>query len=432
MVKVVKSEWHQVEKVYGLELDNDLLSEIYPDLDDTEIENKLKGIEDGSVDIDEVFNDAMENDVDIDWDYLDQDDWWTDRKGGYEISYKVENWEYREQSEPPKTHKCTKCRWCGTRWESKTEFYNEDGSIHTEDDLEHHHTKEICPMCDSPLELTEEGIADKKRMDELSKELEAAFDDTEDDENVGTPPSDEEFAEQQAVLESMDENKKSAWPWTEQKVEEKPIVKLPISYPAGEYKIILYGRGQDHGFAQITKGQYDYWHDKTEMLHDVFNGDYDYDEEKVPKKARFEVEYYNELCDHNFYGPDDDCYIEIKDSDGNTIVEKQLSEYMTEIHTDDDYYEHFTEQEEFYIQYDCEKGYVIHWAQGGKGTYFETNLVIPEGELFDPRKLFFFSTDVEGNTLITQVLYGEEKLDNWGGDWSGKWGEYWLHKVEKK
>jgi len=32
MVKVVKSEWHQVEKVYGLELDIDLLQEIYPDL----------------------------------------------------------------------------------------------------------------------------------------------------------------------------------------------------------------------------------------------------------------------------------------------------------------------------------------------------------------------------------------------------------------
>ena len=31
MVTVVKSEWHQVERRYGLEFDEDLLSEIYPD-----------------------------------------------------------------------------------------------------------------------------------------------------------------------------------------------------------------------------------------------------------------------------------------------------------------------------------------------------------------------------------------------------------------
>ena len=42
MIKVVKSEWHQVEKVYGLELDTDLLSEIYPDLDELELNEKLK------------------------------------------------------------------------------------------------------------------------------------------------------------------------------------------------------------------------------------------------------------------------------------------------------------------------------------------------------------------------------------------------------
>ena len=34
MVQVVKSEWHQVEKRYGIEIDRDLFGEIYSDIED--------------------------------------------------------------------------------------------------------------------------------------------------------------------------------------------------------------------------------------------------------------------------------------------------------------------------------------------------------------------------------------------------------------
>ena len=68
MVKVVKSEWHQVEKVYGLVIDIDLLQEIYPDKEEQELQVILDGIEDGTYDLDDVFNDAYENDVEIDLD----------------------------------------------------------------------------------------------------------------------------------------------------------------------------------------------------------------------------------------------------------------------------------------------------------------------------------------------------------------------------
>jgi hypothetical protein len=90
MVTVVKSEWHQVEKRYGVDIDEDILSEIYPDLDDEEIEIKLAELESGEVDIDEVIGDADDVGVDLDWDWLDEDDWWTDRKGGYEVTYEVQ------------------------------------------------------------------------------------------------------------------------------------------------------------------------------------------------------------------------------------------------------------------------------------------------------------------------------------------------------
>jgi hypothetical protein len=87
-VKIYKSEWHQMEKKYVAEIDEDLVNELYPD--NTKKKNKeiLKGFKDGTTDIEEFMSDAF-GEIDIDWDH-EYDDLWTDRKGGYEITYEVE------------------------------------------------------------------------------------------------------------------------------------------------------------------------------------------------------------------------------------------------------------------------------------------------------------------------------------------------------
>jgi hypothetical protein len=33
------------------------------------------------------MDDAWNEGVNLDFDWLDEDDWWTDRKGGYEVTY---------------------------------------------------------------------------------------------------------------------------------------------------------------------------------------------------------------------------------------------------------------------------------------------------------------------------------------------------------
>jgi hypothetical protein len=88
MVMVVKSEWHQVEKRFELEVDELVLQEIYPEKEEDEIDLILKGLEDGTYDIDDVMNEADENMYDLDWEYVDED-WWTERKGGYDITYEI-------------------------------------------------------------------------------------------------------------------------------------------------------------------------------------------------------------------------------------------------------------------------------------------------------------------------------------------------------
>jgi hypothetical protein len=88
-MKVIKSEWHSVERRYGAEIDEDTLNDIYPDATVEEIEMKMLDLISGDLSIETIMNDAYEEGIDIDWDWLDEDDWWTDRKGGYDVTYEV-------------------------------------------------------------------------------------------------------------------------------------------------------------------------------------------------------------------------------------------------------------------------------------------------------------------------------------------------------
>lgn len=90
MVQIVKKEWHQVSSEYVLDFTTALLGEIYPDKDDDELIEILKQIESGDIDIEEVLDEAINNNIDVEWDHT-YDDWWTSRKGGFDITYEVGN-----------------------------------------------------------------------------------------------------------------------------------------------------------------------------------------------------------------------------------------------------------------------------------------------------------------------------------------------------
>jgi uncharacterized Zn finger protein (UPF0148 family) len=177
MVTIVKHEWHQVDRRFCFEIDTDILSEIYPDLSEDEITELLTDIETGDKDIDEVISDAYDNDVDIDWDHQ-YDDCWTDRKGGYDVTYELgdEDSYYTAPEDMPATHKCTKCKWEGHSYEAGTQYLREDGTViedYWTSDEDTDITKEVCPMCDSEIELTEEGIKNQREVEQRRAEYEA-------------------------------------------------------------------------------------------------------------------------------------------------------------------------------------------------------------------------------------------------------------------
>ena len=90
-MRVIKSEWHQVEKRYAIDIDENIINEIYQDATVEEVEEIIRQLQDGELEASSVIEDAYTNDVTIDWDWLDEDDWWTDRKGGYDVTYEISN-----------------------------------------------------------------------------------------------------------------------------------------------------------------------------------------------------------------------------------------------------------------------------------------------------------------------------------------------------
>ena len=126
-MRIIKSEWHQVEKRYAIDIDENIINEIYEDATVEEIEEIMRQLKEGELNASTIIEDASSNDVDFDWDWLDEDDWWTDRKGGYEVTYKAENWEVHHDYVAPITHKCTKCKWSGASYDSAWSWEDKDG-----------------------------------------------------------------------------------------------------------------------------------------------------------------------------------------------------------------------------------------------------------------------------------------------------------------
>ena len=394
MVTIVKHEWHQHDRQYAIEIDEELLGEIYPDLDEDEIKQKLADIESGEVDYEDVFNDASDNDVEIDWEFQ-YDDCWTDRKGGYDVTYELgdeDSW-HSEPEPPPHTHKCTKCKWTGQSYDAEWSWMDKDG---TEID----NPRKVCPYCESDTELTEAGVIAEKESAERSarwsKEAEEEIE--------------SEFEDLDAAFNVEDDGS------------------LQESYPEDTYTIRVWGRTREIGVHKIKKQQYEHWssEEHEDDLSDALNENYDYDENETPKAARFDLPYYEYQGKHSFWGFDqDDTHMTIENSEGETIYDGDIESFFSDAHGEEDSrYDCAEELEELYPEH-LGKGYWLMWTQGGKGSCIQTTI---EG-VFEPKKLKVFNWDIQGTSVITRLVYDGDELDDEGMDsehdnWRGQWAQF--------
>jgi hypothetical protein len=394
MVTIVKHEWHQHDRQYAIEIDEALLSEIYPDKEEDEIKVIIDGIADGTYDYEDVINDAYENDVEIEWEFQ-YDDCWTDRKGGYDVTYELgdeDSW-HSEPEPPPHTHKCTKCKWTGQSYDAEWSWMDKDG---TEID----NPRKVCPYCESDTELTEAGVIAEKESAERSarwsKEAEEEIE--------------SEFEDLDAAFNVEDDGS------------------LQESYPEDTYTIRVWGRTREIGVHKIKKQQYEHWssEEHEDDLSDALNENYDYDENETPKAARFDLPYYEYQGKHSFWGFDqDDTHMTIENSEGETIYDGDIESFFSDAHGEEDSrYDCAEELEELYPEH-LGKGYWLMWTQGGKGSCIQTTI---EG-VFEPKKLKVFNWDIQGTSVITRLVYDGDELDDEGMDsehdnWRGQWAQF--------
>jgi hypothetical protein len=408
MVTIVKHEWHQHDRQYAIEIDEALLSEIYPDKEEDEIKVILDGISDGTYDYEDVLNDASDNDVEIEWEFQ-YDDCWTDRKGGYDVTYELgdeDSW--HSEPEPPKpTHKCSNCKWIGQSYDAETSWVYKGGKQLDE-------AVKICPMCDSNLVLTEAGVLEEN----ARKEREARWKaeellDEEDEELVDEAELEEALEELKAEFETLTTEDDDS---------------LKESYPEDTYTIRVWGRTREIGVHKIKKQQYDHWssEEHEDDLSDALNENYDYDENKTPKAARFDLPYYEYQGKHSFWGFDqDDTHMTIENSEGETIYDGDIESFFSDAHGEEDSrYDCSEELEELYPEH-LGKGYWLMWTQGGKGSCIQTTI---EG-VFEPKKLKVFNWDIQGTSVVTRLVYDGAELDDDGMDsehdnWRGQWSQF--------
>lgn len=410
MVTIVKHEWHQHDRQYAIEIDEALLSEIYPDKEEDEIKVILDGISDGTYDYEDVINDAYENDVEIEWEFQ-YDDCWTDRKGGYEVTYELGNedsW-HSEPEPPPHTHKCTKCKWTGQSYDAEWSWVDKDGN-------EIDDPRKICPYCESDTELTEAGVIAEKESAERSARW-AEETEEEDEELVDENELEEALEELKAEFEDLDAAFNVG---TDDSLKE--------SYPEDTYTIRVWGRTREIGVHKIKKQQYEHWssEEHEDDLSDALNENYDYDENKTPKAARFDLPYYEYQDKISFWGFDqDDTHMTIENSEGETIYEGDIESFFSEAHGEEDSrYDCADELEELYPEY-LGKGYWLMWTQGGKGSCIQTSI---EG-VFEPKKLKVLNWDIQGTSVVTRLVYDGDELDDEGMDsehdnWRGQWSQF--------
>ena len=412
MVTIVKHEWHSHDRQYAIEIDEALLSEIYPDKEEDEIKVILDGIIDGTYDYEDVINDAYENDVEIEWEFQ-YDDCWTDRKGGYDVTYELGDefsW-HSEPEPPPHTHKCTKCKWTGQSYDAEWSWMDKDG---TEID----DPRKVCPMCESDTELTEAGVIAEKE----SAERTARW--AKEKETVEEADLERDLEELEREFEDLDEAFN---------VEDDDSLKE--SYPEDTYTIRVWGRTREIGVHKIKKAQYEHWssEEHEDDLSDALNENYDYDENETPKAARFDLPYYEYQGKHSFWGFDqDDTHMTIENSEGETIYDGELESFFSEAHGEEDsLYDATEEQEELYPEH-LGKGYWLMWTQGGKGSCIQTSI---EG-VFEPKKLKALNWDIQGTSVVTRLVYDGEELSDDGMDsehdnWRGQWAQFDVYHNKK-
>lgn len=192
------------------------------------------------------------------------------------------------------------------------------------------------------------------------------------------------------------------------------------------YRILIQGYGGEQCFGKLTKEQYDFWKDMEEG-HIISHMIDPYEEDDAnpifdDTDPRWIGNYYEqEDIMHLNATALDTAYITIDEYDGAEYDSKHVRDIMEST----DWSELFNKYDiEDNITYDYVKDlpkYVFFGASIDKGCFGDFTVELPDDEEFDFMKLKWCQTETpNGEDFIELLSYGEQDLDNCGGDTNGK------------
>jgi len=185
------------------------------------------------------------------------------------------------------------------------------------------------------------------------------------------------------------------------------------------YKISLWGYGGESVMGTVKREIYDYFRSRRLDVSD-FAWDSDYAEENnIPEDMwPFSPGSWYECDDmaHTNGVVLDSGTVHIEDEEGVEVLRSGLEDFQDQDCPEFDY------ADAVFIDEQPPGTVVFIGNSNEKGTFFEGSIDLTAP--FDINKLTFHVEDVDGSDVVVGASYGDESIDNYGGDTTGKSSEF--------
>ena len=198
-----------------------------------------------------------------------------------------------------------------------------------------------------------------------------------------------------------------------------------IKFTPRTYKIRLWGYGGEYVMGEVDRKVYNYFQERRLDLSEFAWDDNYAEENNIPEDMYpFYPGSWHD-CDNvgHCWGVDRSAgTLQVEDENGQVVFEKRLEDILGFGEDDENPEPEWTCDEEIWIDMKPAGTVVFVATSSEKGTFFEGELELKTP--FNPGKITLSYDEIDGNEIITKVMYDGNDVDNWGGDTSGKGSDF--------
>jgi len=209
--------------------------------------------------------------------------------------------------------------------------------------------------------------------------------------------------------------------------EQEKLIEV-LKFTPRTYKIRLWGYGGEYVMGEVDRKIYDYFKSRRLDLPEFAWNDEYAEENNIPEDMYpFYPGSWHD-CDNmgHCWGVDRGAgTLQVEDENGEVVFEKRLDEISGFGEDDENPEPEWTCDEEIWIDMKPAGTVVFVATSSEKGTFFEGELALKSP--FNPGKITLSYDEIDGNEIITKVVYDGEDVENWGGDTTGKGTDFGLY-----